>query len=231
MKVRIISKSAQARKKFQKALQAGGIKESNRPDIIISLGGDGTFLYAERKYPGIPKFLYRDQSICNTCSNADVVEMVKLLKDGDYTIDSHKKIRATLKGKSWLAVNDIILRNEKPNEAIRFSVFINGKEQYPNMIGDGIVVATPFGSAAYFKSITKWSFGKGLGIAFNNVTSDQPSVVVQDSARITFRLDRGSACLAADNNPSIARLSQGDSVKIQPTNHTASIIRTKWEFR
>ena len=231
MKAKIISKSPEARKKFQKALRLHGIRESTNPDVIITLGGDGTFLYAERRFPGIPKFLYRDQSICNTCSNADVDEMVRHLKDGRYTVESHKKIKATLKKKSWLAVNDIIIRNEKPNEAVRFSVFINGKKQYPNMIGDGIVVATPFGSTAYFKSITKWSFGKGLGLGFNNVTSNQTSVVIQDHARITFRLDRGAAYLAADNNPAIAKVRPGDSVKIQFTNHTASLIRTKWESR
>ena len=29
--------------------------DNNKPDFVITYGGDGTVLYAERRYPGIPK--------------------------------------------------------------------------------------------------------------------------------------------------------------------------------
>ena len=30
-----------------------------KPDFVVSLGGDGTFLVAERLYPGVPKLIAR----------------------------------------------------------------------------------------------------------------------------------------------------------------------------
>ena len=41
-----------------------GFKYSEiKPDIVISLGGDGTYLRSERKWPGVPKIIVKYNSI------------------------------------------------------------------------------------------------------------------------------------------------------------------------
>jgi len=44
------------------------------------------------------------------------------------------------------------------------TVKVNGKVLVPNLIGDGLIVASPYGSSAYFYSIAKKKFKKGLGL-------------------------------------------------------------------
>src|SRR3989344_1002650 len=41
--------------------------EKRKPDFVVCYGGDGTILYAERLYPGIPKIAFRNNSICKQC--------------------------------------------------------------------------------------------------------------------------------------------------------------------
>ena len=79
---------------------------------------------------------------------------VSVFENGKYKIENQIKLEIIIKGKKILCLNDFVLRNKNPYEAIRFTV--NGKEK----IGDGVVVSTPFGSTAYFNSITKKKFKK-----------------------------------------------------------------------
>ena len=41
------------------------------PDLVISYGGDGIFLIAERIFPGVPKILIRDSEIGNNAQDLD----------------------------------------------------------------------------------------------------------------------------------------------------------------
>jgi len=51
---------------------------TQNPDIIISFGGDGTLLSAEREYPGIKKLPIRDSQFCHKCHHQSVVDHLKL---------------------------------------------------------------------------------------------------------------------------------------------------------
>jgi len=121
-----------------------------------------------------------------------------------------------------LATNDIVIRNAIPTHALRFKISINGKQIKDEFIGDGIVVATTFGSTAYFESITRKKFNKGIGVAFNNTTVKQPPLFLNENAKIKVKITRGEAFLAADNEPKMAMLTAGKSVTI-----TASKKKTK----
>ncbi|MBT3407256.1 hypothetical protein HN415_01090, partial [Candidatus Woesearchaeota archaeon] len=160
-------KSVESLKKLLKRL---GFKyEKKDPDMIISLGGDGTFLYSERKFPGIPKLLIKDSQVCSKCQNLkfDEIFMKILLKN--YIILEHSKLVATFNKKKYLATNDFIIRNKTPTHAIRYQVTVDEKETLV-IIGDGVVISTPFGSTGYYNSITRTNFNQGIGIAYNNTT-------------------------------------------------------------
>jgi NAD kinase len=108
---------------------------------------------------------------------------------------------------------------------------VNGKQIMPHdkkaegiIIGDGIVVANTFGSTGYFKSITKKSFTKGIGIALNNTNTDMDSVLTEN-AEIRFELKRNNAGFSVDNDKKIIVLKPGDSVIIKPSVQRARIIK------
>lgn len=226
MKVNIVSLDKDKVTKLKKKISKLDFTYSKNPDVVISLGGDGTFFYAERKFPSIPKILVRDKNICIKCHKNDVHSIETLLKKlskKKFKIKTLMKLVTKSKGKKLIAVNDIVIRNKDPSCAIRFSLKA-GDKVYKNLIGDGIVIATPFGSTGYFESITRKTFSNGIGIAFNNCIIDLKPLILNENSKIEFKLLREKATLSADNNKKIITLDKGNKVVIEKYKDKSKIM-------
>lgn len=197
------------------------------PDLVIAYGGDGTLLIAERKFPGIPKVLIKKSKTCRKGQDLHIKEILKRIENKDYKIKEIQKIKAKVKTssgtKELIAINDLVIRNTLPTEAIRFKLFINNKE-YGEFIGDGLVIATPFGSTAYFNSITRKTFKKGIGIAFNNTHDLVNPTIINEKSKIKIVLLRGPAVLVGDNNRDFINLEDNDKIIIQQTKQKAKML-------
>lgn len=203
---------------------------SKNPELIISLGGDGTYLYNERKYPNIPKLLVRDNSICHLCSIYDLKSInfiLEKLNKREFEILEQIKLECNFKNKKLLAVNDIVIRNKNQYEAIRFNLKINNKLIERNLIGDGIVVSTVFGSTGYFNSIAKTNIIKGIGLAFNNINRKETYINLDYNDVIKFKLLRSKATISADNFKKIINLKENDEITIKKSKNKALIILLK----
>jgi len=197
---------------------------SEAPDFVITVGGDGTYLEAERQLPGIPKLLVKDSLICYKCHDEPLDEMLEIIQSGKSRVEEIIKLEVIHPDGKLLAVNDIILRNENPIHAIRFKVSLNGKEVEPNLIGDGVVVATPFGATGYYKSVTRTTFNQGIGVAFNNPTQEKNPWLIERNSELKIEITRGKGQLAADNNPSIVTVSEVDSVIIRKASQVGRLV-------
>ncbi|ELY35524.1 hypothetical protein C496_23146 [Natronorubrum tibetense GA33] len=70
------------------------------------------------------------------------------------------------------APNEISLHHYSPILAATFAVRIDDQGtayEFERLVGDGVLVATPFGSTGYYRSIIGGTFSSGLSVAFNNV--------------------------------------------------------------
>ena len=199
---------------------------SKKPGVIISLGGDGTYLFNERKCQNIPKVLVRDNSICNLCSiyDLDNINLVlEKLNNKEFEIIEQIKLEC----KSLLAVNDIVIRNKYQYEAIRFNLKINNKLIEDNLIGDGVIISTPFGSTGYFNSIAKRNIISGIGLALNNVNRKETHLTLKNNDTIKFKLLRSKALISADNNKKVINLNENDEVVIKQSKNKAKVILLK----
>lgn len=187
------------------------------PEVIISYGGDGTLLSAEREYPGIPKLPLRNSQICNKCANHGDETILKKLLSGHLELKEYHKLETTLLYKTFYSLNDFVVRNSDPTHTIRFTA--NNKY----FIGDGIVVATPFGATGYFESITGQTFTEGFGLAFNNTTEKVPPVFLDDKDTVIFKLERGKATLSFDNSPDIFNIDEGSELVFKLSDKMAKI--------
>ncbi len=141
------------------------------PDFIISLGGDGTFLICERECPGVPKLPVRDSLICFKCHDEPLEAALRMIRRGEARVIERIKLEAAFGERRMPAANDVVVRNKDPRHALRFRLTINGKPLEELLIGDGVVVATPFGATGYFNSVTGETFQEGIGLALNNPTA------------------------------------------------------------
>ena len=206
-------------------VQAAGfaVVEENA-QFVISYGGDGTLMHAEHEYPGIPKIVLKDSIICKRCSPLPNEEVLKKVINRRYAVEELMKLEADADGRKLFAMNDIIVHNKDPRHAIRYSLSVNGLPIGNTIIGDGIVVATPFGSTAYYRSIADGSFELGIGLAFNNSTEQSDHVVLKEDSVITVKIIRGPAVLYADNQEHELILGKDAEVVIRRSSLKAAIV-------
>lgn len=219
-KIGIISRERSLIPEIKNKIKSYGFSYSVKPDLILSIGGDGTFLVAERKYPSVPKVLIKYNSICRKCASFDIDHILKSIKNRNYKINEIEKLELSYKNKKLQAVNDIIVRNKHQYAALRFSLKVDGRN-VGEFIGDGIVASTSFGSTGYFESITRKNFEKEFAIAFNNSTVKQDPIFFKNKAEL--KILREHATVSADNNKSTINLSTGDLVVFYPKEKTKII--------
>jgi NAD+ kinase len=196
----------------------------DRPDVVVTYGGDGLLLHSEREWPGVPKLPLRNSRRGKKCDPREVRDALERLAAGSLVSSSQTKLRFEAKGRSQVGLNDIIVHNARPTSSLRCRVYIDGSEFGDEIVGDGVVVATPFGSTAYYRSITRGIFHVGLGLAFNNSIEQVDHIVLREEAHIRVVITRGPAIVVADNHPELVPLDEGDEVAILKDETRATIL-------
>jgi len=134
------------------------------------------------------------------------------------------KLETVAKGERLVGLNEIQVHLKLPIYAVRFSISADGRE-YDELIGDGVIVATSFGSTAYYKATGGKSFKKGIGVSFNNLHNQKAkSFVVPEDSVVKLTVTRGPAWLLADNNENFVELDAGDSIEIRKSVSVANFI-------
>ncbi len=145
--------TAEGRKAFDTLKKLYGQTAPAKADVIVALGGDGTLLQALHKYHKLNKpfygmnrgsvgFLlnpYITKNLPAALKRAHGVQ-IKPLRMKVRTRDG-KKIEA-------LAFNEVSLLREE-RHAAKIGISVDGIERLPELICDGILLATPAGSTAY----------------------------------------------------------------------------------
>lgn len=196
------------------------------PDFILCFGGDGTILLCERKFPQIPKLIIKKSVICRKYDYApnQIDEVLSKIKKGEYKIQPEIKLETEINDNTIVGLNEIQIRAKLPIYALRFSTSING-ETFENLIGDGLIVATPFGSTGYYKSTGGDQFLKGIGVSFNNLHNRKiKSIIVSENAIVKTEINRGPAWVITDNNEQFFELKENEMSTIKKSDNLAKFI-------
>jgi len=220
MNVRIFGKNTEEIEKIVRE------KSIENLDMVITYGGDGTFLMAESKFTEVPKLLLRENNICKLCVNVDKETALEQIRKGRYRIEETNKVEAAFKDQALNATNEIIVHNADPRHAIRYEVQINNKRIHDHdVIGDGIVVSTKLGATGYYRSITDSIFYTGIGLAFNNSTEAYDHMVLDENSEIKIIIKRGPAHVYADNQKEFIELTEGDDIIIKKSDEVTRLVR------
>ena len=125
-------------------------------DLVLSMGGDGTFLSAAHLVSdiGLPILGVNFGRIGFLCENRPE-EVLKALMEGDFSIEYRTVLNATLKGPNArrnigmlpYSLNEVAI-HRKGASVLGIRVSVNG-ETLPTYWADGLIVATSSGSTAY----------------------------------------------------------------------------------
>lgn len=125
-----------------------------KPDCIITLGGDGTLLRVARDIAGMDIPLIGVNlghlGFLTSISRAqERKEMVEKLFSGSYTIEDRMMLEGFKQdGEKHLALNEVVITKIDTIKFIRCKVYVDG-EFLNEYSADGIIIATPTGSTAY----------------------------------------------------------------------------------
>ena len=225
MKVVAVGKDVDS---FEKTLKSYGLEiDRKNPEFVFSYGGDGAILFSERLYPGVPKVTVRCSSKCNRCefNPDDIEDVVERLKSGRYDVKEYMKIEADFKGKIVVGRNEVQVHNKLFTKAVRFNVYLDDELLYENVIGDGVVISTPFGSTGYYTSLGGERFEKSIGIAVNNQHVWVKPVVASETSVIEVEILREDAYLLYDNDEEgKVLLKKGDRVSVRKHDGVAKFV-------
>lgn len=205
----------------------------SEPDVVVCYGGDGTLLAAELAYPGIPKVPVLNSRRGHRCIPHPVAEVLHGLAHGQLISNGYTKIQAEVRrdGKALFpgtlsALNEFNVHMGLINSAVRFQLWLNGDpyEDGFELLGDGFVVCTPFGSTAYFAQITRGIFTKGIGIAFKSTNAHVDHLVLPDDTEFRIRITRGPAVLAFDSADQYVSLEEEDELYVRRDPQVATIL-------
>ena len=225
--------------------------EQKHPEMVVTFGGDGTILHSERLYPGVPKLCARFSQHCLKCgvgtyfhsklhhgehvsllhsSAALEAALKKISSRKSVRVKLEEKLQATVKRKGKeifhaTALNEVQVHNKNPLHAIRGVACVGSNCQ--TFIGDGVIVATPFGSTGYFYSVTQKSFKKGVGMAFNNPTTKTPPVIGElEGKGVRIFIERRNGLLICDNDPKMFLLAARDEIVVKKSKQNAWFVHS-----
>lgn len=216
---------------FQKHTQIEIVEKS--PDVIVCYGGDGTLLSAELKWPGVPKVPIRNSRRGHRCIPHPPAKVIERLASGRLARTEIAKIACSVYDDDapepklrLTAMNECNVHMGHINLAVRFKIWLDDEAFAggAEIIGDGFIVSTPFGSTAYFNQITRGIFHTGLGIAFKNTMELTSHVIVPDTVVVRAQITRGPAVLAYDNTPKYVNLREGDRLELRKADTPAIVL-------
>jgi len=203
------------------------IRELPTTDVLVVLGGDGTFLRAARAAAEVDvPLLGVNLGKIGFLSKveADGIEAtLAQIAAGAFTVDERMTLRGVIRpagrsvGREFFALNDIVVARGSLARVVRLDVAI-GPSHVATFIADGLVVASPTGSTGY-------SFSAGgpiLDPLSRNIVvtpiagylSALRSIVVSPTQTVTARVvDAYEALVSVDGREDVP-IAVGDVVEV-----------------
>lgn len=203
---------------------------SEKLDLIIALGGDGTVLKALDLNPDCPVLAVNFGSVgfLTAGDRTELESMVSRLLSGDFRISERIQLFCEFPGGSANVVNEVALRTSWRMINVEVSV---DKAKIRTIRGDGVIVGTPTGSTGYLLSTGGPIVMPGAqcfvldGINEYNFTSR--ALILPDTVHIHLRLGDllpdQQAFLYVDGMQT-TRLESGAELKISRSDRVAQLI-------
>lgn len=212
----------------------------NQPDLIITIGGDGTMLYAIHEYFNLVDRVFFIGVHTGTLGfytdylSDEIEELVADIQKGEYTINKRSVLEVEVIENSeqtkYYALNE--MRIENPHYTQVLHVYIN-EEYLETFRGNGLCISTPSGSTAYNKSLggaviypclEVMQLSEVAGIHHNAYRSLGSSIVLGKEQTVTLTCDQFDGVFIGIDQFSYD-LKHFDKINIRLSSHTVQCIQ------
>ena len=220
--VRLISTADELRKHGDAAAGIEAVEDGERPDVCIVLGGDGSILYALRRFSGtdVPVFgiNYGTVGFLAAVERDHLEDGLRRAFSGDFVSLDMPALRADLPIERPLALNDFSF-NRRPHGRVAELSYSIGDEEVGNVRCDGLVAATPAGSTGYNLAnagpILAWGV-KGYVVSFiapHTLAARALVVAPDDALQVMNATGREPVEISLDGEPA-GELEPGNALEI-----------------
>jgi NAD+ kinase len=222
--------------------EAGGIPAaefSQRVDVAVVLGGDGTMLHAVSRLGDFEKPVaginIGTLGFLTTCTDAEIPAFASAIARGRFSTSVRTLLevgvhRAGRPVESFVALNEITLARGDTGRLVSLLAKVNG-EHLNNYRADGLIVATPTGSTAYSLSAGGPLISPQAAVFVITPicphSLSQRSLVVSDDVIITLSpedRDMSPMLFTVDGRDNM-RIDAGDFVEIRKARRSFHLLR------
>ena len=122
-----------------------------RADAIVTIGGDGTVLFAQQQAPDVPVLGINlgGPGFLADVRPRDALKAVRRMAAGELPIRERERLATQIAGKRLRdALNEAAVSSAQVGKSLMFRVLVDGKLAMRTQ-GDGMIISTPTGSTAY----------------------------------------------------------------------------------
>ena len=208
-------------------------------DVIIAIGGDGSFIHTAKEAA-----VHKKPVLCINAGNlaflagleGNELSLLEKLILGDFTTDKRMMLEVSLKENEnekllGYCLNDVAIARGSEIKLVDLDVFCNNRK-INNYRADGVVVSTPTGSTAY-----SWSAGGPVidpdlqCIMLTPICTHSPlnrSLVFNEDSVIRVKPVNNTqkVCVSTDGEPTIELISDNEVI-ISKSDYNAEFIRIK----
>ena len=194
--------------------------------FVVSIGGDGTFLFVAREAGDAPLLGVNlgEVGFLNAVAPANAVDAVAALLEEVHTqgaVSGRSVSRLTARGENWClepALNEVVVHGPRrgPAGGLTVDIAVDG-ESYASSWADGALVATPTGSTAYNLSDggpLVHPTVDALVVTQMCAADARPSLIVDGDSEITFTVSDAETAWAISDGRNRQPLEPGETVTI-----------------
>ena len=135
-------------------------KDVRKVDLVITVGGDGTFLRTAHKLSDTPILAISsgaryNEAFFSRASKEDFGSKLKMILGGRFRMTKLTRLQASINGKRLpiLAINEVFAGSRRPYHTSRYELHVKGRREFQK--SSGILIATKGGSGGWAKSAAR----------------------------------------------------------------------------
>jgi NAD+ kinase len=221
--VELVSTPDEHEKHGEAAAGIERVADGERPDVCIVLGGDGSILYALRRFADtdVPVFGINFGTIgfLAAVERDQFPEGLERAFKGDFEVLDLPALKADLPVERPVALNDVSFVR-RPHGRVAVLSYAIGEEEVGNVRCDGLVAATPAGSTGYNLAnagpILAWGV-KGYVVSFiapHTLAARALVVAPDDALQVRNAAGREPVEISLDGDAA-GELAPGDELEIR----------------